>query len=688
MMIVVWLFIALAGGVIFAMILYFREKHSAIPSKQRLFLALLRGISVFLVILLLSSLMLNTKQTIQEKPIFAIISDNSRSMILSRDSAFLATEFPDELQILIQNLRQKADVYQYEFDSEFRNSISYEFDGEQTDIASVLQNIIQRYEGRNIAGMLLITDGIVNTGNDPAMMADKLLFPVHTIAVGDTTSFSDIAIKSIRYNPTVGFGNRFPVEVVIHGTKMRGKKTQLRVKQDGKELYNETVQFNSDVFSETRTFIFEANQKGLTRIEVLAESQQEERNKSNNSATAIIQVIDKKNKVAIVFHSPHPDITAIKSALDDARNYETELITSQTFNFNKIQDFDAVVLFQLPDPRVRTVALDQIISSKTPYLLIIGSNTDLRQLAAIQAGIKIQQNMPSLQEALPSLNSGFSMFQISPELQRNIRLFPPLLTHFGNYSLSDDYQVFMYQKIGSIQTSNPMIAFSAGRDKTSAIITGEGLYKWKFYDYLNNENHQSFNEIIQKTMNILVQHADKRRLRIHHKDVYFTTENTELTAEVYNLAMEMIVSPEIRMNISHNNDIERDFMFSPQITDYRLNLGKLQSGKYNWTARTTIDGTILEATGQFFVEKALIEQMNTTADHNLLRYISSVSGGQFFYLNDFSQIADQILNKTELNNIEYFLEKAEELISKKWLLILLVIFLTTEWAARKYFGSY
>lgn len=687
-MIFLWILISLLAGVGFSLLLYFREKHSAIPPRQRAILATLRGITIFIVCLLLSVIMLNIRKKSYENPIIAILSDNSRSLILNKDSLYLKNKFKTDIDELVNNLKQKADVYQYEFDEDIRNNISFSFNGEQTDIYKAVTNIIKRYEGRNISGLLLITDGITNTGNDPSMLAEMLPFPVHTLGMGDTTSVADIVIKSIRFNKTAGYGNRFPVEVVIHATEMSGKSSTLVVKQDGKELFREVVNFNNELFSDTKTFIFDANQKGLTRIEIYIEPVENELNTSNNTAFAIIQIIDKKNRVAIVFQNPHPDITAIKSSLEDARNYEVELMQPGLLNSSGFSAYDAIILYQLPDIRVRSTIVDQIVASKIPYLMVIGQNTDLRNLASLNTGIRIQQNMQTIQEALPVLNNGFTLFQLSPELQRNISSFPPLLTHFGNYMTSENFQVLLYQKIGSVQTSSPMIAFATGGSKISAFIIGEGIYRWKLTDYMKNDNHLVFNEIIQKTVNLLVQQADKRRLRIHHKDIYYSSENAEMTAEVYNLSMEMITTPDVKIKLFNDEGNERELSFVPQTNDYRLNLGKLRAGKYSWNAKTNIDGTIQEASGMFYVENINIEQVNITANHNLLKYLSSVSGGRFFTLSEFENIDAYILNNSDLNNLEYTQESSEELISIKWLLILLILLLSAEWAARKYLGSY
>ncbi len=688
-MFIVLLFLSIVTGVIFSMSLYLRDKKSGLLSKQRIFLSVCRGLSITIIVLLLCSFVYKTKQRIIEKPIIVIVSDNSSSIISQSDSLYFKEKhYSKDIKKLKNELQKHADVFIYEFDNELRNNISYSYTGEQTNLNQAIESILQRYEGRNISGMILATDGIVNTGGDPSVLAERLYFPLYAVGMGDTSSYADISIKNLRYNKSVVYGNRYPVEVVIHASDMKGKKTFILVKQNSKEVVREEIRINSEVFSEKRSFIFEANKKDINKIEFQIIPLKEEKNTANNYATAYVNVIEKKIKLGILFHAPHPDITAIKSSLEKAKNYSIDLLHTSTFNTSEIPNYDALILFHIPDKRHRTNITEQVINSQTPYLLVVGQNTDLRQLSSLRTGLKLQQTSTLTQEVFPIINPDFSLFEISPELQNNIRYIPPLITFYGNYSLTEYYHQFIQQQIGNIHTTNPILAFSTEKNQINSVFFGEGLFKWKLYDYLKTGTHYAFDEIIQKTINLLVLKEDKRRLRINHKDVYYSTENAEITAEVYNRTMEMITTPDVNISIIHNNKTQRDFTFIPQISNYRLNLGKLKPGEYSWTATSELDKNVFETKGMFFVENISIENLNTKADHNILKFISEKSGGKFFSLKQINEIHNFIKKFSELNSLEYFSEKSDELISLKWILFLLILLLSTEWAFRKFFGSF
>jgi hypothetical protein len=680
--------VSVLAGAGMAFLLYFRERNSALDAQKRVFLALIRGLIVFLICLLLSSVMINTSERNIEKPIIAFLIDNSKSMTYSKDSTYLTKDFINDVENISNALKEHADVLLYQFDNKLKNGFDAAFDGEQTDIYRAIDELLVRYEGRNIGAMILATDGISNTGNDPYSLMDKIWFPVYSIAVGDTARYADLSVRAVRYNKTVAFGNRFPLEIVISAENYNGKNSQVIISQGDKELFKRTVQFSSADYSETFTVMLDANQKGLLRLGIQIIPVSGEKNQANNYATAVIQVVEKKNKVAILYFAVHPDISAIKSTLEEAGNYIVDDIHVNALKKGEISDYDAVVLYQLPDKRSKTDFFTEIQSFKIPWLMIVGMNTDLRQMNSMNAGYKIQQASGMYQEALASVNSAFSLFQLSSETFSAFSYFPPLTAPFGNYSLAENFRILLYQKIGNIQTQNPMLAFGMNQSGMSAVLFGEGIFKWKLYNYLKFQNHLAFHEIVQKTMNLLVQQADKRRLRVFHKEIYYSTENAEMTAEVYNMSMEMITDATIDIAITHENAAERSFQFIPQISDYKLKLGQLKPGKYLWNAATTIEGEKLTDSGVFYVEELNIEALNTQADHNLLKFMSKQSGGNNYSYKQIQNLPQDILNNGNIVNIEYFNKKSDYLISYRWLLIVLILLLSMEWALRKYWGTY
>ena len=113
----------------------------------------------------------------------------------------------------------------------------------------------------------------------------------------------------------------------------------------------------------------------------------------------------------------------------------------------------------------------------------------------------------------------------------------------------------------------------------------------------------------------------------------------------------------------------------------------LAPGIYNYSASATVNGQRETASGTFAVEKLELEDINLTANHQLLRNISNNSGGAFVKSEQFDQL-EALLNNGEARPISRSDEELQLILNTPWLLILLIILISGEWFIRKYNGSY
>ncbi|MEZ4930299.1 MAG: hypothetical protein R2777_09890 [Chitinophagales bacterium] len=51
------------------------------------------------------------------------------------------------------------------------------------------------------------------------------------------------------------------------------------------------------------------------------------------------------------------------------------------------------------------------------------------------------------------------------------------------------------QKIGTVVSDYPILAFQDNLNKRNAILIGDGLWRWKMYDYYENGTTDAFDEI-------------------------------------------------------------------------------------------------------------------------------------------------------------------------------------------------
>lgn len=689
MNIIAWLIIAIIGGSGSAIGLYYKENNSVFSKSNKVLLAFLRGLTIAILIFILANIFFKSYSKVIEKPIVVFIQDNSNSIVLASDSSFIKKEYFNNIQILNDDFKKSADYVFYTFDENLILNGELNFKGYLTNISKALEEISLRYENRNLAAIILASDGIINTGRiEFDEVINKLNVPIYSIGLGDTTNNPDLRIADIKFNKTVAYGNRFPIEIVYEAHNLQNKKSNLRILQNNKEVSNTVFNINSQTDVRKETFMFDANEKNIIKIEVILDVLNEEKNINNNRRVVYIDVIDKKHNIAILYFSPHPDIAAIKSALEDAKNYEVQVFNVENLNFNLIKDFDVIIAHQLPNQKFKNQALNEFLkSSNKPIFFAHGVSSDFNQFNLLNSGIHIQSVSSKTNEFFATLNNNFTYFSLSDNAKRDLDFFSPITALNAKIILNQNSQTFFNQRIGAVNTNEPIFVFNLNKEKSTALTLGEGFFKWKTYNYARNNNNDAFNEIFQKSFNLILQSTDNRQLRLYHKDKHMSSEDVIITAEVFTKSLELTTKPDVKLKITNEENKNFEVEFSKATNNYFANLGKLKPSRYTLTASTQIDDMVLIDKGIFIVEDLNFEKLNTIANHKILKQISESSDGKFFEKKQINEISKIITKNKNFVEIEHQNEKFSELIDFKILLLILILLLTAEWAYRKYLGS-
>ena len=146
-----------------------------------------------------------------------VLQDNSESIKLFPAPKKVSPPGGDlegALTKLKTSLGDNYEVHEFNFDRTLHNGLSNQFNGKQTDIASALKQLNERYVNQNIGAVILATDGLYNQGTDPQYEARNIKSTIYTIALGDTTAKRDLLIANINYNKTAFLGNDFEIEVL------------------------------------------------------------------------------------------------------------------------------------------------------------------------------------------------------------------------------------------------------------------------------------------------------------------------------------------------------------------------------------------------------------------------------------------------------------------------------------------
>jgi hypothetical protein len=399
----------------------------------------------------------------------------------------------------------------------------------------------------------------------------------------------------------------------------------------------------------------------------------------NNTETIYVEVLDARQKILLLYNSPHPDITVIKQAIESNKNYElktTRAAEAGAINWN---DYSLVILYQPAEGMAGLAA-----KSKIPVWFIAGAQTDLNAMNQAQKIAQIGANRQDMQEVFALQAPGFSLFTLSDSTLQKLAKFPPLLAPYGNYSSPAGGTPLLRQKIGSVPTPYPLLTFGDEGGRREAVMTAEGIWRWQLSEYQTYGTHSAIEELFTQCVQYLTANAGQQRFRVYpSKTVFDEGENILLNAELYNDALELVNTPDVRTDIKNDAGKNYSFLFSRNGQSYQLDAGTLPAGEYTYNAGVKLGDKSMAAHGQFTVKAMNQEARQSTANHQLLYAMAKQSGGEMLQPSQMSKLAELIRKNETIKTVEYEDRHYTDLIDMKWVFVLIMLLISTEWFMRK-----
>jgi hypothetical protein len=538
--------------------------------------------------------------------------------------------------------------------------------------------------------VVILSDGIINQGFSPTNQ--KCPFKIHTIGVGDSSSKSDISIVGLSANKIVYLGNKFQVDVDIKAKLQSGKSTTLSISNaQGKVLDQKNVSFKSNEDLINVKFEIEASQAGKQRFKVTAKPNSGELNTINNSKDLIVDVVNGKENVLLLALSPHPDIKAIKNILDNTEQFELTvkyLSEASEADFNNLK-FDLLILHQVPDQySLASNILSKLLVQQKPTFFILGGQSNISQFNGMQEVLGINSSGNKIDKVNGVINPNFSLFDFNKESNSILNQFHPVSSPFGEYKTNPGVDVLLYQKVGNVETLRPLLAINVNSKRKTAVLSAEGIWSWRLQEFELTDNHNTIDEFILKTLQVISVREDKSKLRVYPiAESFLVDEKVVLETEVYNNLFEKLYDRKIDLTISDEKSKQSKYSYTITKDESRFQLTNLAPGIYQYTAKSSGPSGIESTSGQFIVKESNLEMLETQADFDLLKTISNNSQGKFYVLNEIENLTKD-LSSVNMPDKIISLEDLQEIINLKFLLFLIILLISIEWIFRKYFGTY
>ncbi|HMK06886.1 MAG TPA: hypothetical protein VK476_05105 [Flavobacterium sp.] len=661
--------IGIAGGLSFYQYFYKARYQSNINR----YLALLRFISIFGILLLLINPIVSRKTFETIKTPLPIVVDNSASIADLKVNAVAV----DLYKKLTSNsdLQHKFDIQSYRFDSEFENAEQFDFKGKQSNFDEVAKNLKSINKNATYP-TVLITDGNQTSGNDYVYSFDANN-KVYPLVVGDTTTFLDLKVSQLNVNKYAFHKNKFPVEVFLQYSGTKSINANFSISQGNSVLNTQTIAFSPSKKSAIVNVLLPADKVGLQIFKASITSKEPEKNKYNNTKNFAVEVIDQKTNVAIVTEVNHPDVGALKRAIES--NAQRKVTIVKPNDIKSLQDYNVLILYQ-PTSNFKQV-FETNKDAGVNTFIITGNDTDFNLLNQQQNNVVFRMS-GQREDYLAKFNPQFNLFALD---DIGFEEFPPLQNAFGTIALNADVSVLLTSKIRNIDTNAPLLVFSENQGKRSAFLFGENIWKWRLQSHVDNKSYEKFDVFADKIIQYLASNNSKKSLVVNHESFYNSGDALEITAQFFNKNYEFDEKARLTIAVTNKNTKQtKKYDLLKTNNAFKVNLDGLPAGQYNFSVKELNSNTTY--IGYFEVLDFDIEKQFVNPDLAKLTQLATQTQGKVYAPNQADELIKTLLKNESYKAIQKAIVKKTPLIDAVWLLILIAISLASEWFLRKYNG--
>lgn len=673
----------LLSGLALAWILY--GKQNTVSAPLRITLAVIRTLSISLILWLLFSPLIRRLSYTLEKPVIVIAQDDSQSVGAVLPEGFDSLQYRKDLQQLSKVLAQKYDVRLYNFSNQVKEGLDFSYTGKFTNASAFADRLGDELRNRNVGAVILATDGIFNRGGNPSPALEALNAPVYTIALGDTIPKKDVVIANVTANDLVYLDNDFKIEVQVEAYQSHGERSSLTVLEGGKKVYSEVLQIKGNLFAKNIPVQLSASKLGKHQYTIILSAVSNEISLKNNKQQVSIEVIDDRQSILIAAAAPHPDLAAIRQALAQNKHYHVSVVMNKDLLRVAPKDYSLLILYQLPGNQSDIDGFIQKVAGATvPVWYILGAQSNIDKFNAMQNQVTLTGNTGTLQYIYSVVSKSFSAFDLDSASRKVIERFDPLQAPFGTINISGPNQPVFNQRIGKVTTSRPALFFMNENGRKTGFLIGEGLWKWKLAESAEHSHAMIFNGLIGNIVQYLSLKDDKRKFKAYPvKNTFDESEHILLNAVLYNDSYVAVNSPDVNIDIRDTGGRTYNFSFSRYQSSYQLDAGILPSGNYSYIASTALGNKKYTVKGSFLVLEQIAEFQQTIANHQLLYRLSAQTKGKTYTARQLTQLQDELIKGAQLKTLSYEDRKYEELIGFRWVFVLILLLLSTEWFVRK-----
>tara|TARA_R110002096_G_scaffold433887_5_gene653962 strand:- start:87940 stop:90438 length:2499 start_codon:yes stop_codon:yes gene_type:complete len=687
------------------------------------------------------------RQVAREPNHVAILVDNSASMELAdRKGAAsrrqLVRKLLDDSADALDKWQRShiIDVYTFADDllqSDLKRVGSTPSEGTATLLRHGLETVRKRYKDDELAGVVVISDGVV-TGDLAEIgmgefkdFARELDTPVHTVWAA-REGLKDISVAEIRADEFAFVRTVTRVEAVIQATGYGKRRIPVTLSSDGKAMRRKWVEVGPDESTVAVAFEFTPPKVGKFVYKVSVPVDDEEAVVENNSAWFVIRVIRDKIRVLQVAGQPSWDVRALRGMLkqnpnvdlisffilrteDDikrAPNAELSLIPFPTRELfaQELPSFDLVILQNF---NYGPYGIGRYLENIRSYveggggLMMLGG--PLSFASGRYTGTPIAKALPvELPSPIDAADELFDTQRFNPKLTALGDVHPVTALRYETSDNRDLWnnlpplegvnKVLRAKKDASVLAVHPrlrdksnapmpvIVAGDYGKGRSLAVTT-DSLWRWDFVSAAEPGNDgRHYLKLWDNAIRWLIQDPELRYLHINSdKNSYAPGNSVQLNVRLQDQDYSPLAKGEVKLTLQRGFDpatlenVKEHTVTTDEAGEARHELSGLVAGVYRVHAEAQVRDRIVTSDDIFLVHEASTEHLQPTGQEAVLKMASQASKGDYLGAittlpSDLSFTAPKLVRVDRRSDVPLW--------SRPWLLLLALLFLGLEWVLR------
>ena len=694
----VWAWLLLAPFLVWLGRWIYRRTRPEVPPPTRRLLWVLRGLALVLVLLVLAEPLFSWFARRARRPVVVALVDTSASMnVVERGSSRLERA----LEVLGGGLREdlreavvrgfSAGSWPVSLDTLSRIAAG----GLSTDLAAALLAAEEAVpDRRTLGGVLLVTDGRHNLGEDPAVVAASLGVPVFALGAGSGEPAADVQLLSAAAPGAAFAGRPVRLEIALRSWGYQGEPALVSVSTEEEELVRSQVLLGADGQLRPAEIELPPLSAGPHLLTVAVEELDGELTRQNNRRLLFLHLRRDRLRILLAAGGPGPEVALLRRALaadsslhvaarirrDDRSFYGGEPLPAS------LDDWDCLVLLD-PDEELTGAlgGVEGFLRSGRGLLVFAGSRLlrapgpprELDRLLPLSwhHPAVIEATGDPVQAAAGGRDHPLGRLLSQTGGRASWRGWPPLSGTLRGARPAPGARLLL-------QTSSGDPVLAAGSVGPGRVLMAAGTGFWRL-DLLAaglGEEAASLRAFWPAAVRWLAAASETGRVRSSpERPVYRAGEPVSVVAEVYDELNEPVDSARVTIVLMPGS---REAAMEPAGAGrFQSSWTGLEAGEYTYQVEAGRRGDSLgRSRGRFVVESHSVEAVDLRADPGLLAEIAALSGGEYRPLEDWRDLRDRLRPPPRVVPEERRL--AVEVDQYLWLGLAAVL-LTGEWLIRK-----